>query len=1624
MPTDYRGEEVTLSRQDLLGPTGRSKESEIVKKLTDSMEKGQKQNEELTKTMGEAVKAVEGMNKKLEDLEKAQKKTMEMAKSLELRAPSKKSTAIKDLSISDVEASVEKGVEKALGKDAARGLANLASEHTVATKNKGLEKLAEEMVKLLGQLQSKFGELSASMAASAPGRPKPGGAPAGPTPTPADVLTGAVSTASMEEANDLMEEFKGTHEEVLEQEMLAADGMEKWNKALQLHIARLNQSKSITKKILADWLGDHKDTNESQKKAIVLSSQLEQFYSKRHKAQLKHLENQLAMSDEGENRDQAMKAYLDHLEKANELALVHSRTQTIVASRWEEILKGLDEGVRKWTAALIAVDIEGAFSVEKAIKSQAEYLREIRLTRFVQGELSSDIERSVLSREAIYRTGKDYNTVLKTRTKIVRAGIKDAKVANKMALGALKLSTMINSDAEQTAEMMRKWKMHLKLSTTEMGMVNREIQHTAKTTGLVGENLLEAAKATEKLLINLRDIGGESAEAAGHLSRLVGEAQKLGVEGEMGESLDLLTKGSDNFIKALQQGPGTALLLLKAGEKAGFTFEEIASGVVGRSEDLMEQLFEKRGEVIDEYFGSQITDFGRRFSQSLGDRRLEVANINDLFKVTEKFGRHTTEYKEASALISQLDLQAQATFKMSVGKLGTIQEAANRANMSFADRLKELEEKRTKYMTDVEKANLDLERASLMFAEASKAMDKGFTNSVDSLATLLVEQNKFGSETEARAHLSRISAADRQEAVQRMGMEAQMAAAQQARDAAMAAGAWAGEVGEVDQFTPENLSRIMAIQNPQKREKQLGDLREAIDNSISKSEMAAQSLQNPTERSARYLNRIQGMLQDSFGWWMSKMAIWLAPLGIMVGSLSTLVLQGIALARFLWGLMPVVREMGMSVRGLFLKASTPGSIYTNDMQGRIQRMTMIGLLRQISLSSALGGRGMGRVGRVAGVAGGARAMGGARSVIPLAGTAAGLPVGTMIRGGGAAKSVIPLAGSAAGLKTGTMIRGGGGGLQLVGGSTKGLMTAQRLGGAGAGAGGLQLVGGSTKGLATAQKLGAGAAVKGVAGATLKYLGPAMMAVMGGAMGVMEANAANERVKLLREQGATQAEIEKAEAQRVGLAKGEGVGGKIESAVLGVLTGGTRTESMLGSMVGAKQGTALNEAIGVGGAAASGALIGTMIAPGIGTAIGAALGAGGQIYKIATKEGSPLRKWFVDNADSITNVLQRIPGPIGQITNAFGAAANAADIFGVEQEKVTTGMRLTAGAAGLATGGLNALTFGVFKKHLGPQGSWTKWIANLFVTGDKAKDKSTRRKKDIFAQRGFTAPTAREVSQIRAMEDRTEKSLYVQRMFGTSLQEFEKATKNIAKVQSLDTGGVVTKGGLAKVDKNEIFGFPAKTGQAKSAGERVVSLLTRIHLTQLQQFRYQAMEVKGSSKGIRSLKYGAAGAVAGMLLGGPVGAVIGAAVGAEMGRREDKRAKSVIPLTGSAAGLPVGTMISPRVPGEDGATKTMGGKLRERRVADSKPETEATKRELKGMRKNTDESVKWLKQLADDLRRFIEFIDKTPPNMYDSQIEPGDPRPRKVPRGSLYGFGQPDGAWTALPSHGPVPPRPG
>jgi hypothetical protein len=118
-------------------------------------------------------------------------------------------------------------------------------------------------------------------------------------------------------------------------------------------------------------------------------------------------------------------------------------------------------------------------------------------------------------------------------------------------------------------------------------------------------------------------------------------------------------------------------------------------------------------------------------------------------------------------------------------------------------------------------------------------------------------------------------------------------------------------------------------------------------------------------------------------------------------------------------------------------------------------------------------------------------------------------------------------------------------------------------------------------------------------------------------------------------------------------------------------------------------------------------IGLGMASGMFRGLGAKLGFGGGLLGLLKGPGG---KAIAGAAAKITLVAGAIVGLGVGIKQAMDTGKHATEIFQKSMEELTLNEKWAAEGAGLLTGILNFLTFGIFRKALGPMGTWTQALA--------------------------------------------------------------------------------------------------------------------------------------------------------------------------------------------------------------------------------------------------------------------------------------------------------------------------
>lgn len=176
----------------------------------------------------------------------------------------------------------------------------------------------------------------------------------------------------------------------------------------------------------------------------------------------------------------------------------------------------------------------------------------------------------------------------KSQSAFQKRSIKDQR---NMVKTSMHTAFIIGSSVDETAEVFSQWQRNLGLSNVELDVMSSSMKNIARTTGVSGDNLLDAAKASQTIFEELKKTGALTTSSMANVLQSMTLFKKYGVEETGGAILTALSSWK-NFLAA---DPKLSALLTQAGQEAGM-MNKIRAGIMTESRKDMEQFnkgFEK-----------------------------------------------------------------------------------------------------------------------------------------------------------------------------------------------------------------------------------------------------------------------------------------------------------------------------------------------------------------------------------------------------------------------------------------------------------------------------------------------------------------------------------------------------------------------------------------------------------------------------------------------------------------------------------------------------------------------------------------------------------------------------------------------------------------------------------------------------------------------------------------------------------------------------------------------------------------------------------------------------------------------------------------------------------------------
>lgn len=299
------------------------------------------------------------------------------------------------------------------------------------------------------------------------------------------------------------------------------------------------------------------------------------------------------------------------------------------------------------------------------------------------GNVAKKEEEFKRAAEEVTLTGQRYEKIQKQHLANLRRGIRDETQLNRVHHIGLRTASQIGANAEQTGEMFADWKQKLGASNIQLTQMERGMLGIARTTGVFGDNLLRAAKASQQFMEYMRMSGTFTAKAANNIIGLMAEAEKRGV-----------SQGMGNVLQVLQ---GSLL-----GEGGDERTRNLAIAGIGGSERVRSRMM--TGTILQDR-GAQ-----RIFAENLGSRLNQIAR--------QRFGKDLDRLSiEEKGL---LDPMIRQMFGKGVEELNQIIQTFKERSKNFSERMEELNQGAKRGLTEREVQN---QRQQLIFDTGAEILE-------------------------------------------------------------------------------------------------------------------------------------------------------------------------------------------------------------------------------------------------------------------------------------------------------------------------------------------------------------------------------------------------------------------------------------------------------------------------------------------------------------------------------------------------------------------------------------------------------------------------------------------------------------------------------------------------------------------------------------------------------------------------------------------------------------------------------------------------------------------------------------------------------------------------------------
>ena len=226
------------------------------------------------------------------------------------------------------------------------------------------------------------------------------------------------------------------------------------------------------------------------------------------------------------------------------------------------------------------------------------------------------------------QTGAMSDVVRKQLVKNFRMGVTEMTRLERVTRHGLALGKIIGADAEATADELASWNMHMHMTNEQTAKLSLHIQSVARSTGVTGDNLLQAVKHAKAFADNMRAAGTFTDKAAKMFISMSASAKKFGVESQIGAIQEALSSREGFLNSSLMP------LLAQAGQsRGGAGLQALMQGQVGNTPGAMKEIIAGLEDVANR-FGDAEELMKRANAGDIEARNLVAARQTEISKLT------------------------------------------------------------------------------------------------------------------------------------------------------------------------------------------------------------------------------------------------------------------------------------------------------------------------------------------------------------------------------------------------------------------------------------------------------------------------------------------------------------------------------------------------------------------------------------------------------------------------------------------------------------------------------------------------------------------------------------------------------------------------------------------------------------------------------------------------------------------------------------------------------------------------------------------------------------------------------------------------------------------------------